>query len=347
MAVVGAAVTLLAVSGCSAGGGAPAAQPPSVSATPTPSATPSGVDCSALLSDDDVSALLGSTVGTVDPNLAAATGKSVGWLAGYAIEAVQGANCVWGEPGTEWTWHYGSQQEPVFALHALPHAQAAWAELRPEGGAPGAAYVGGESFGGSCADGTCHTDVLAGNWWLSADASSAKGVMTERAFHDQVQKAVTALLALPEPAAVSVHNAIVDACVSDEYAAAVTQSFDVPQASFMGREYQFGMASAVWYATVTGGCAFQPSLDGSGGFLMSAWVVPDAKRTFGEFARLAGQKPTVTEFNRVTGNDNSDNLSNEFYALVGNDWVTIFSYPSPDAERQSREFVEWLRATYA
>jgi hypothetical protein len=305
------------------------------------------VDCSALLSEGDVSALIGSTVGTVDPNLAAGSGKKFGWLSSYAIEAVQGANCVWGEPGTEWVATYGARDEPVFALQALPHAQEAWTMLRPKGGTPGAAYAGGESFGGDCADGKCHTDVLVGSWWLSAIAVSPKGTMTERAFHDEVQKAVTALGTLPEPDAVSVDNAIADACGTDPYTAAVTQSFGVPRASFYGREFQFGIESAVKIGTATGGCNYQPSVDGSGGFLTSAWVIPDGQRLFGELAHLAGQKASVTEFGRTTANDNSDTSTFEYYALVGNDWVTIYALPGPDARLHSKAFVDWLRSTYA
>jgi hypothetical protein len=286
-------------------------------------------------------------VGTVDPNLAAGSGKKFGWLSSYAIEAVQGANCVWGEPGTEWVQLYGPRNEAVFGLQALPHAQEAWSMLRPKTGAPGAAYVGGESFGGDCAGGACHTDVLVGGWWLSAIASSPTATMTERAFHDAVQKAVTVLRTLPEPAAVPIHNAIADACATDAYTAAVMHNFGVPKASWFEREVQFGIESAVQLATASGSCNYQPSADGTGGFLMSARVIQDGKRLFNEFARLAGQNPSVTEFGRSTANDNSDTSTSEYYALVGKDWVTVYAISGPDAQRQSKAFVDWLRATYA
>ncbi|WP_431277898.1 hypothetical protein [Leifsonia poae] len=345
--VLVALVAVVILSGCAAGGAAqPTTPPASALATATPAAVKAAVKCGDLLSDSDVQKLVGSEIVTVNPNLAAASGKKFGWRDGYAIEAVQGANCVWGEPGAEWTALIPLNGEPLFALQALPHAKAAWTELRPASGASGAAYTGGESYGGSCGGGVCHTDVLVGEWWLSADASSSNASLTERGFHNEVQKAVTALGTLPVPPAESVHNPIADACGSDAYTAAVKQSFAVPEASSFGRETQFGIGSAIQLATASGGCNYQPSNDGSGGSLMSAFVIPDAKALFAEFAQLAGQS-TSTEFGRTTMNDNADTATSEYYALVGNDWVTIYAQPEPDSESHSKTFIDWLRATYA
>ncbi|MFF1878472.1 hypothetical protein [Leifsonia sp. NPDC058230] len=349
LAVLASAAALVLLSACTAPVSTPEAGPntgvPAPAATPSPLPPLSGVDCSALLSVDDVSTLLGSTVGTVDPNLAAAAGTLDGWLTNFAIQAAHGATCVWGQPGTEWTGIGGGETKPVFGLSVLPLAQAAWNSLRPRSATPGAAYVGGESLEGRCLGDSCSTNVLVGNWWLTADASSPSGAMTERAFHDAVQNAVTALAALPEPTAVSVHNAIVDACSTEAYASAVARSFEVPEAVFWAGEVGFGLQSAVRFTTASSGCSYESSLKPYFGMTWAV-VIPDGKRLFGELAKLARQNPSVTEFGR-TPNPESEYPWFELYALVGNDWVTVTAHAAPDAERHCRAFVEWLRATYA
>lgn len=334
-----AALTLTA---CSALGLPDPGATPTRTPTPTPTTHPFALDCPAVVSAADLTALFGAKPAVV-------TSPS-GFLDGavargpLALRAVGGADC---------RWAHGAD---TLTVRVLPHAGATWArlaELYPNTATPGADYDGGVSLGGDCTltpTVWCRTNVLAGDAWLAVDLT-AKAVpgLTEAGFHDAVQRMlppVTAAVASrPAPATGEPLD-----CNADDLRQKLQTTFDRAAVTSMGVEERFRIDAAVLLTGGTTVCQFQPNDDGSGGYLGSLSVLRDGAATYETFRSAVlrdhpdAQGTTITvggdTVPALVWNGTADGIPfGAAEAVVGSAWIEFRSIDT-DADR-SLALVQW------
>jgi hypothetical protein len=247
----------------------------------------------------------------------------------------------------------------------LPHASADWdqlAALYAYASTPGAAYDGGTSRGGNCVlapqPSSCHTNVLVGSTWLSVEASSsADGAVTEPRFHAFVQQLIPAV-AKADASAPAFPAARTVECASDPYQSALAESFAIPSATSMGVEETFRIEAAALSLKRLNICQYQPSNDGTGGYLGTLSVLPSASRSYATYSRLvsAGAAPAERiELTRGTQklaalrwSATEDNVVRTYVdVLVDGSWIQFTAAgpgPQPD---DVTAYAQWVVANIA
>lgn len=330
------AVIVLALSGCAADVPHSAGPDPattSASPTPTASASALAIDCASLTSDQAVSALLGVSASRADAGARAISDVTRTYS---QLAAAGGASCLWGGPGADDV----EKPSAVLTIDVLPKADGAWqrlAEWYPASAIPGADYSGHPSRGGDCTQNYCHTNILVGDVWIAAEASSPqRATISETDFHTLMQNAVDVIAPIAGSATGVVPNAPHPACTDDAYAAAAATSFGVPVASFVAPENIFRIEAAVGLVPGAEFCPYQPSADGSGGVLVNLTVIPGGAEAFTHYRRhLAEAGVAVSDVSFASGGQTHAAIqrtvpgvewaTTTVDVLSGTDWLSVAS----------------------
>jgi hypothetical protein len=313
------------------------------------------VSCDQLSSAAAASDLLGVSSAAIDPQLRNLNSFNDD---DRKIDAAGGTTCIW---GSETAANPESTDASHLTVRVLPNAASAWDTLAgfyPDTSAPGAEYDGYASRDDYCsADRTgasCATNVLVGHTWLAVGATSyAPGSLTPESFRSAVITMIPAVEKLGDVAPATGADPLRAACYADGYAAAVATSFGVPQASLAEIENMFRVEAAVGLRPGSQFCPYQPSVDGSGGFVASLTVIPTATTQFAEYRQLlatqgipATELPLTSAGSTVTGVGRSftsyGTARYTFDFLSEDAWVSIKTTDGPAAPAHSAAFAQWV-----
>jgi len=339
-------IAALGLSGCVA----PLSTPPASSSPTTPiaspTATPALLDCDALVTQSAIDALMTTSTPRSDALERALDGAIADGP--FAVVNAGGTVCQWGD-----------NDLTRVRVRVLPHASAEWdklAAIYTHASTPGASYDGGTSRGGSCTmdrPPSCSTNVLVGSSWLAVDASSSvPGAITEPRFHEFVQHLIPAVAdadisAPPPPQAKPL------ACSSDAYQTALAGAYGIPHATSMGVEETFRIEGAATWGERLTLCHYQPSNDGSGGYLGTLSVLPSASRSYAIYTRLVSSGSDPAEKIQLTqGSKKVEALRRSATAdtpvriyvdtLVDGNWIQFTAaapYAQPD---KAAAFAQWV-----
>ncbi len=338
--LVVAAVTALLLAGCtpatadqaSPGSTTTTAPRPTGKSTPMPVRFPAPA-CQALATPGEVSALVG---GTATPSAIEHLQPGVGASdAPWDILNANGAVCGWGGLSTL----IENQGQSQVYLEMVPGLADTWAALAAANKpSPGAYYDGGTSLGGQCDAQSlgCFTNVLVNGSWLTVQARGyGAHALTERGFHDFVQKVVTRYRALPAPSVVHPHS--IRACDAPELANAVATAFGT-KASFAQRSSEFNLQFALKSSGRTTECYYVNAND-EHVWQTTVSVLDDVAPALFEHYRGAVDHPNgrPADVSALPGTavgvieETADSVRVTIDVLVDGRWVEVTTYQQSDA----------------
>jgi hypothetical protein len=275
---------------------------------------------------------------------------------GYSLESVGGVACAWSDADTVDT---DTADFQGLVVEVLPHSAAAWDTLAswyPATSMVGASYGEYGSRGANCDDAAkasfCQTNVLVGENWLTVTAKSATPSFTQSTFRATVGQMIPVLddvLTMPKS---TVAVVVPPACASESYEDAVASSFHIPVAAYRVPENIFRIEAAVGQIADLQDCTYMDAADGSGDFVASVAVVPDAAEQLAEFRELLKAQKLAIE--TVPIGDTSatarsyDRYGTARYELdfeLGGSWVTIGTRDTESARAHAAALAGWILAS--